>query len=206
MSEEQTSSEESAAVEETDQTATETTTETTSEVAETTETTLSEDKPTDAWGDDWRQNYADGDEKMAKRLERYSSPKNALDALVAAQNKISSGEMQTTLKADATDEERADWRETNGVPATPDGYEVNLFDGLVVGEADKPMVDSFLESAHAGDLIGSMNTKSSSSRRKQHQMRTHAWPTTINFVKNGVATTERTSTLHLVCLMAHQRA
>lgn len=110
------------------------------------------DPPTDQWGDDWRQNYAGEDDKMVKRLERYSSPKAAIDALVAAQNKISSGELKTVLPADASDDEVTAWREENGVPSSADDYEVNLPNGIVVGEEDKPMVDSFLESALASNL------------------------------------------------------
>lgn len=111
-----------------------------------------QDPPSDSWGDDWRQNYAGEDEKMAKRLERYASPKAALDALVAAQNKISSGELKTALQPDATDEETAQWRTENGIPENVDGYEINLPNGIVVGEEDKPIVDSFLESALASNL------------------------------------------------------
>jgi len=106
----------------------------------------------DNWGDDWRQNYAGEDDKMVKRMERYSSPKAALDALVAAQNKISSGELKTALQSDASDEETATWREENGIPSSVDDYEINLPNGIVVGEEDKPMVDSFLESALASNL------------------------------------------------------
>jgi hypothetical protein len=106
----------------------------------------------DAWGDDWRQSYAGEDEKMVKRLERYSSPKAAIDALVAAQNKISSGELKTALQPDSSDEEKTQWRTDNGIPDSADGYELDLPNGIVVGEEDKPMVDSFLESAHDSNM------------------------------------------------------
>lgn len=129
--------------------ATETTEETsTEETAETTETT----EVTDQWGDDWRKNYAGDDEKMAKRLERYASPKAALDALVAAQNKISSGELKSALNPEATDEEKATWRSENGIPDAASDYEISLSSGYVVGEEDQPMVDSFLEDAHSLNL------------------------------------------------------
>jgi len=122
---------------------------------ETTQETTSEqsqEEVKDNWGDDWRQNYAGEDDKMVKRLERYSSPKAALDALVAAQNKISSGELKSTLQADASEEEITQWRTDNGIPEKVEDYEVNLPNGIVVGEEDKPMVDSFLESALASNL------------------------------------------------------
>ena len=104
------------------------------------------------WGDDWRQQYAGDDEKMQKRMERYNSPKAALDALVSAQNKIASGDLKSTLNPDSTDEERAQWRADNGIPEEPSGYEIQLSDGMVVGEADQPLVDSFLERAHTTNM------------------------------------------------------
>lgn len=106
----------------------------------------------DAWGEDWRKQYAGDDEKLQKRLDRYASPKAALDALVAAQNKISSGELKTVLPPDASDEERSAWRADNGIPESADGYEIQLGEGVVIGEADKPTVDSFLERAHNSNL------------------------------------------------------
>lgn len=104
------------------------------------------------WGDNWRQDYAGEDEKMLKRLERYSSPKDALDALIAAQRKLSSGEFQRPLKPDATPEEVAAWRSENGIPDSPEGYDVKLDGGYVVGEADRPMVDAFLKTAHDANM------------------------------------------------------
>ena len=116
------------------------------------ETPPGETPPTDSWGDDWRQTYAGDDDKMQKRLERYGSPKAALDALVSAQNKIASGDLKSTLPADANDEEKAAWRTDNGIPEDAKGYEVELPNGLVIGEADQPLVDGFLESAHKTNM------------------------------------------------------
>lgn len=104
------------------------------------------------WPEDWRQKYAAGDEKIMKRLERYGSPKAAIDALFAAQAKISSGELKTALKPDATPEELASWRVDNGIPEKPEDYELGLPNGLVIGEADKPIVDDFLKAAHEANL------------------------------------------------------
>lgn len=100
------------------------------------------------WPADWRQKYAGDDPKILKRLERYASPKAALDALFAAQTKISSGELKTALKPNASPEEVAQWREANGIPPAPTGYEISLPSGRVVGEEDKPFVDEFLSAAH----------------------------------------------------------
>lgn len=103
------------------------------------------------WPADWRQKYST-DPKVLKRLERYASPKAAIDALFAAQSKISSGELKSALKPDATPEERAAWREENGIPASAKEYDLTLPNGIVVGEADRPFIDSFLERAHEANM------------------------------------------------------
>ena len=108
--------------------------------------------PEGDWPEDWRQKYSAGDEKIIKRLERYGSPKAAIDALFAAQAKISSGELKTALKPDATPEELTAWRADNGVPEKPEDYELGLPNGLVIGDADKPIVDDFLKAAHEANL------------------------------------------------------
>lgn len=96
------------------------------------------------WPEDWRSKAAGGDEKLMKFLERYNSPKAVVGALVDARKLISQG-VNRPPKADATPEEVAAWRAENGIPEKPDGYEVSLPDGFVIGEADKPVVDSFLD-------------------------------------------------------------
>lgn len=101
-----------------------------------------------AWGDKWRETYAADDPKLLARLQRYQSPKAALDALVAAQNRISSGELKAPLGANATPEEVAAFRTQNGIPEKPEGYLEKLPDGLVIGDADKPMFESFAKGLH----------------------------------------------------------
>ena len=102
-----------------------------------------------AWGDNWRQQYAGEDAKLLQRLERYQSPKAAIDALIAAQNRISSGELKAPLPANATPEQIAEYRTQNGIPEKPEGYFEKLPDGLVIGAEDKPMFESFAKGLHA---------------------------------------------------------
>lgn len=108
-------------------------------------------EPKADWPEDWR-NKLTTDPKLIKRLERYASPKAAIDALFAAQNRISSGELKSALKPDATPEEKAAWRTENGIPATPAEYDTALPNGLVIGDADKPFVDAYLAKAHEANL------------------------------------------------------
>ncbi len=101
------------------------------------------------WPEDWRARAARGDEKLVKQLERYKSPVDVANALFAAQQKIRTGELKTSLPEDASEEDIAAWRKDNGIPEKPDGYLDMMSSGVVIGEDDKPLVESFLKSAHA---------------------------------------------------------
>ena len=111
--------------------------------------------PTPAPALDWaamRTEYAKGDDKMLKRLERYASPQAVVDALIAAQNKISGGGLKAALPADATPEQLNEWRRDNGIPEKPTDYAVSLADGLTISDADKPVIDAFRDVAHKANL------------------------------------------------------
>lgn len=100
------------------------------------------------WPGDWREKWAGQDDKKLNHLKRFASPEAAFDALVAAQNKIRSGEYKAALPKDAKPEEVAQWRKDNGIPETPEGYELKFDNGLVIGDEDKGRVQSFLGVAH----------------------------------------------------------
>lgn len=104
--------------------------------------------------EDWRARMSGGDEKALKKLERYRSPKEVAAALVAAETKIRSGEAQkpAALPENATEEQVAEYRKALGIPEKHDGYEIKLPDGVKLGDADKPVLDSFLKFAHAKHL------------------------------------------------------
>jgi len=104
------------------------------------------------WPEDWRKNLAGEDEKALKRLERYGSPKDLASALFAAQAKISSGQLKSALPENATPEQLAAWRADNGIPESPDKYDVTIAEGHVWGEADKPLIDSFAKAAHEANM------------------------------------------------------
>lgn len=101
------------------------------------------------WGETWRKDYAGTDDKLLKRLERYASPKAAIDALVAAQNKIGSGELKALLPDNATPEQLTAWRKDNGIPETAAAYLENLPQGLVIGDTDRPLFEDFTKGLHA---------------------------------------------------------
>lgn len=98
------------------------------------------------WAPDWRLKMAGGDEKVAKSLERFASPKEVHNSWKALQQRLSTGELVSKLPKDAKPEDVAKWRTENGIPEKPDAYAMP--DGIVVGDLDKPGVDMFLASMH----------------------------------------------------------
>lgn len=100
------------------------------------------------WPATWRQLIAGDDPKVVKQLERFASPKALAESFLETRKKISSGELRSPLPKDATPEQLAQWRADNGIPETPDKYDLTMPDGLVIGEADKPMVDTVVAAMH----------------------------------------------------------
>lgn len=100
-----------------------------------------------AWGEKWREEYAGTDEKLLKRLQRYTTPKAVIDTMIEAQNKISDGSYKK-LPANATAEQLAEYRKANGIPETADKYLERLPDGLVIGDEDKPFIEKFAKAFH----------------------------------------------------------
>lgn len=107
-----------------------------------------------AWPDDWRArmvaDIADPavKDKELKQLGRYASPGEVHRKARALEQRLSSGELKSTLPKNAKPEELTAWRAEAGIPETPDKYDLDLGGGLVVGEADRPLVDKFLAAAH----------------------------------------------------------
>lgn len=101
--------------------------------------------------DTWREDYAGDDEGKLGKLSKYASPHAAFDAMISAQTKISSGDYKKAepFPADGSDEDKAAWRTSNGIPEAPDKYEFNFENGLVIGEDDAPIIDDFKEFAHS---------------------------------------------------------
>lgn len=101
------------------------------------------------WGETWRQELAGDDDKAVKQLERFATPKALWDSYQAAAQKIRSGELKAPLPDNATPEQLAAYRADRGIPDKPEGYLEKLPDGLVIGENDKPIFDSFVKELHA---------------------------------------------------------
>ena len=106
------------------------------------------------WPADWRTKLAAGDEKALKRLERFQSPADILKSYRALEQKVSSGEIKavTPFPDKGTAAEQKAWRTEQGLPETPDKYDLKLDNGLVIGDADKPIIDEFLKDAHGRNM------------------------------------------------------
>lgn len=112
------------------------------------------DKGAGSWPEGWRTTLAGKDEASAKRLERFNSPDDIWRSYRAIEQRLSSGELKSTTKYPdkGTPEQQAAWRAENGIPESPDKYQINLGEGVVIGELDKPIIDDFLSSVHGKNM------------------------------------------------------
>jgi hypothetical protein len=104
------------------------------------------------WPDNWRDNLAGDDKAYRARLDRFDSPAALAKSYRELEAKVSSGELKAPpkpLAADAKPEEVAAWRKEQGLPENADGYVAALAlpNGIIPGEADKPLLSSFADAA-----------------------------------------------------------
>jgi hypothetical protein len=103
---------------------------------------------------DWRAQMAGDDKDAAKRLARFAAPADVFKSFRSLEQKISSGEFKKPLSETATPEEKTAWRKENGLPEKADEYVAKLAlpNGLVIGEAEKPVVAELAAVAHESNL------------------------------------------------------
>lgn len=112
-----------------------------------------DDKPAvGIWPADWRQQLAGDDKAFLAQLERYAAPGDLAKKIREQDKLISSGQIKQPLAKDATPEQVAAWRKENNIPEAPEKYDLSLPKGLVIGEADKPIVDNMVKAMHGGNL------------------------------------------------------
>lgn len=83
-----------------------------------------------SWPADWREQFVSGIEDATERekalnvMKRYASPSEVAKANLSMRQRVSSGEYTRQLPPDATEEQVKEWRAEQGLPETPDGYEL----------------------------------------------------------------------------------
>ena len=121
------------------------------------------------WPDDWREkaaeHFAAGDKKAydkeLKRLGRVTDPAALYGMYRDAEAKLTSGKLLSIPGKDASEEDIAAFRKQLGWPEKAEEYfeNVELENGAVIGDADKPVVDSFAAKMHeVGATQEQMNT------------------------------------------------
>jgi hypothetical protein len=105
-----------------------------------------------AFPDKWREMLAGDDKDALKDLAKYTDPKAVYKSLRSVQADISAGKLKApsaALPANATDEQKAAWRQTNGLPDKAETYveKIALGEGVVLSDADKPLVGNFAQMA-----------------------------------------------------------
>lgn len=122
------------------------TSETTTQATQATETTDA-NKP---WiADNWREKIAGDDQKALARLQRFPDVGSVFKSFRELEGKLSSGQFKQPLPENPSPEQLAEYRQANGIPEKASDYNIELSDGLVIGEADRPLIDGILEAAHA---------------------------------------------------------
>lgn len=106
-------------------------------------------EPAGDWPDDWRERLAGGDEDIANAIKRYGSPKGVAKALKEAQALIRSGKVKRDMPDPSDEKAVAEWRKEQGIPDDPSGYKLPEVVTKRLTDADKPVLASFTEFAHA---------------------------------------------------------
>lgn len=111
------------------------------------------------WGDDWREKLVgdvntDEGKKRLTQLQRLADPRAMYEKLINQEKLISSGQLKKSLPDGATPEEITAYRTENDVPESSEKYLENLQldDGLVIGEEDKPIVEGVLKELHSANM------------------------------------------------------
>lgn len=95
---------------------------------------------------------AGGDKAELERLQRFSDSAAVYKWARELEKQFSSGTVKRALPENATDEQKTAWRKENGLPENAAGYEVKLPEGIVPGEADKPLIGAYQEFAHTNGM------------------------------------------------------
>lgn len=95
-------------------------------------------------------------EKLLTRLKRFNTPADAAKALREHDKLLSSGQLKKGLPKNATEAQIAEWRKDNGVPETPDKYDLGLPKDADLNDNDVNMLAEWAAQAHAANATPEM--------------------------------------------------
>lgn len=105
---------------------------------------------------DWRKEIAGEDESKMNVLKRYTDPNAMASALFEARGKLNERATTSALPADASEEQVAEWRTANDVPATAAEY---TLEGTNLADIDREEMAPKLETYHGMNLSNEQVTK-----------------------------------------------
>jgi hypothetical protein len=110
------------------------------------------DGATTAASDGWRDRMAGENKDFRKQLERFATEADFAKAHQALQLKFSETRPVQPFPDKGTAEEQVEWRKTQGIPDKAEEYKVELPNGMVLSEGDKPVVELFKQFAHGKNM------------------------------------------------------
>lgn len=133
--------------------------------------------------DDWREKLAAGDAKELARLQRFPDIGSVYKSYREIEAKVSNGALRSPLPQNATVEQINQYRKDNNIPATAGDYEVDLPDGIVLGEEDQTILGSVLETMHKQNRTSSEVNDVVNSFLRAREVEQAAWTQNQNVAR-----------------------
>jgi len=109
-------------------------------------------------------------DKLLSQLARVPDFKTLTKNYFSAQDKIRSGQIETGLPENPSDDQLSEYREANGIPTKAEDYSLSLDEGLVFGEADERIMEVVYQAAHGENLSNSTMNKLSNAMMTARQV------------------------------------
>jgi len=109
-------------------------------------------------------------DKLLAQLGRVPDFKTLTKNYFSAQDKIRSGQIETGLPENPTDEQLSEYREANGIPTKAEDYSLSLDEGLVLGDADERIMEEVYQVAHGENLSNNTMNKLSNAMMTARQV------------------------------------
>ena len=100
------------------------------------------------WPDGWQEKVFGTDDKARAWANRFTSLPEALKSGFEANKTLRSNVTKNDLPDNPTPEQLTAYRAERGIPEKPEGYLEKIPNGLVIGENDKPIFESFMARLH----------------------------------------------------------